>query len=311
MGAFTLRPRNRDDMDFRSLILNGYQDPFAEATKPITASFGRPTPAAPEEPEETFVGPQPPTEVEKLEQERDKKPAMWKRLLKAGIPAAGIALGGIFGGEAGATGAAQGATEALRYGDQVERSNKNSLQAAIEAAKQREAQQQEKRMALAAAVANQKATQQQHAETLEETRRHNQVSDAESVRYHNLVSSGRSATTEANLRSKGLQYDADGNIIPVPRNLLSQRDQAELDLKEASTDLAQARSEVEKAKSDPTSLQYQLAVEKLNATKQRTQVAAERLGLSKDVFERDTYGTVGGNIIPGGPVDDKGNPIGL
>lgn len=262
-----------------------------------------------------FSGPKPPTRLQDLQSQVNaidhpqiSTKARLMQALMTGLP---TALGAIFGGQAGATGAAQGTTEALQQQRGIEEQRRNRLLEEMEAERNRQLQLQEHQMTteaqrLALNAENQRAA---NAITAENTRAANTV--AENKRYHDLLAKGRSESTEANLRGKGLQYDDEGNIVPVPRNLLSEKEQAELEFKDASTDLANARAEFEKSKNDPNSPQYKLALEKLNATTQRTQVALQRLGLSKDIFERDTYGTVSGQAIPGGPTDDSGKPIGL
>lgn len=75
--------------------------------------------------------------------------------------------------------------------------------------------------------------------------------------------------------------------------------------------LHDAQAELAKAKSDPNSPAYQLALKKVLISAQNASTAAARLGLSQQEFERDTYGTVGGEAVPGAPAGPDGKPIGL
>jgi hypothetical protein len=330
MGGFSLMPQKRKGPFDAEAVLKAMRKPYAmygddsdvnartpEKEGPFISApdpdqsldsgstFELGNPDAHEKKVEEIVGPPAPTALSRLQEEKyamehPARRSRKSRILEAISMGAPTLLGGIFGGSAGAAGAAEGTVQSISERGALQEGRRGQLREEIEAEKNRQERLQEHTMATDAQKATLIAENARAAGTLKESKR-----------YHDLLAGGREKGTAASLRSKGFTYDDEGNIIPVRREDLSPREQAELDLKESSNDLATARTEVERLKNNPDSLQYQLAVKKLEAQKERTGVALQRLGLSKDIFERETFGTVGGKGIPGGPVDEGGKPIGL
>lgn len=90
----------------------------------------------------------------------------------------------------------------------------------------------------------------------------------------------------ANLRKAGLKRDADGNIIPIPREEMTDAEIAKLDaaknlddLRAAQNDLATANAALSRAKLDPTSPIYQDAKEKADLAQKRLDLAQANLGI--------------------------------
>lgn len=168
-------PIGRKKVNFADVIASAGRDPFA-LSAPATpapdpwASFPLPTepretelPADLEPVEPTPLAETPralraPTRLESMEGQLDQ-PESWKRrLLKAAIPAAGIALGGIFGGEAGASGAAQGVQSTLANQQAIAERRRGQLLEQIEAERNRQERMEERGMTLAQQIAAMRQT---------------------------------------------------------------------------------------------------------------------------------------------------------
>lgn len=113
------------------------------------------------------------------------------------------------------------------------------------------------------------------------------------------------------LRRQGLKLDASGKQVPLSRDEMSEAEQATLDLKQSQQDAAAARAEVDRAKNDPNSPAYKAAIGRLQVAQKNAATAAGRLGLAKDTFNANYFGTgPNGEALPGATVDDQGRPIG-
>lgn len=113
------------------------------------------------------------------------------------------------------------------------------------------------------------------------------------------------------LRSKGLKLDANGKQVPLSRDEMSETEQAHLDLVKSQQDAAAARAEMDRAANDPNSPKYKAAMMRYNVAQQNASTAAGRLGLAKDTFNANYFGTgPNGEALPGATVDDQGRPIG-
>jgi hypothetical protein len=75
--------------------------------------------------------------------------------------------------------------------------------------------------------------------------------------------------------------------------------------------LADAQAAFTAAKNDPTSPIFKQAQQALDNAARGHDVAMARVAQFDKTFEAEYQGTIGGQAIPGGPVDDAGNPIGL
>lgn len=115
------------------------------------------------------------------------------------------------------------------------------------------------------------------------------------------------------LRKQGLKIDpATGKQVPLSRDEMSETEQATLDLKQSQQDAAAARAEVDRQKNDPTSPAYKAAIGRLQVAAKNAQTAAERLGLAKDTFNANYFGTgPDGQALPGAKIDETtGKPVG-
>lgn len=113
------------------------------------------------------------------------------------------------------------------------------------------------------------------------------------------------------LRKQGLKLDANGKQVPLGRDEMSETEQATLDLKQSQQDAAAARAELDRQKNDPTSPAYKAAMGRLQVAQKNADTAASRLGLAKDTFNANYFGTgPNGQALPGAPTDENGNPIG-
>lgn len=125
---------------------------------------------------------------------------------------------------------------------------------------------------------------------------------------HNL------STEDYNLRKQGLMKDPanPGKNIPVPEDQMSDDEKAVLRLKSSKADQAEAAALVNQLKADPNSPQNAQARQRLKIMAQNAGTAAERVGLSKAEYLRDTLGLdIDGNPLPGITYDEKTNkPIG-
>jgi len=143
--AFTLNGPSKkryNDVDWSSFLAERdyYGDNPDPGVVPRMTAFGA-RPAEPEPEEEIAIeGPPEPTRLDRLEADYNAKPSMRERLLTTALPAVGIGLGAIFGGEAGATGAAAGYTEGMQRNLAQEQRRKQTLLAQIQAEQDRQQQ---------------------------------------------------------------------------------------------------------------------------------------------------------------------------
>lgn len=113
------------------------------------------------------------------------------------------------------------------------------------------------------------------------------------------------------LRKQGLKLDATGKQVPLTRDEMSETEQAHLDLTQSQQDAAAARAEMERAANDPTSPKYQAAMMRYKVAQQNATTAAGRLGLAKDTFNANYFGTgPDGQALPGATTDENGKPVG-
>lgn len=113
-------------------------------------------------------------------------------------------------------------------------------------------------------------------------------------------------------------YNADTNpYIPMQKGdpLMTKEYADQLTKTEAQTDyvnamkeFTQAKTDLAKAGKDPAALK--LAQEKADTAAQNGRTAAARLGLSADIFDRQTFGTNNGQALPGSMIGDNGQPVG-
>jgi len=167
MGGLSLYPtgRKRSEVLLDDLFRNGFRNPFAnqqeEAREPGPEDLQQDAAPPPAPPSIPFEGPLPPTRAERMEQELNAQPSRLRRILGAAVPAAGIALGAAFGGQAGTTGAAQGVNESLDRESILEANRKKTLMEQIQAEREREDRQAQNEAVLNQRVAemNQSAEQ--------------------------------------------------------------------------------------------------------------------------------------------------------
>lgn len=113
------------------------------------------------------------------------------------------------------------------------------------------------------------------------------------------------------LRKQGLRINAQGQQENIPYEELTEAEQSKIDLQHANEDAAGARADMERAKNDPKSALYQAAMGRLKVAQQNAATAAGKLGLDKNKFNADYFGTgPDGSALPGVGTDDSGRPIG-
>lgn len=115
------------------------------------------------------------------------------------------------------------------------------------------------------------------------------------------------------LRKQGLKIDpTTGKQVPLTRDEMSETEQAHLDLTQSQQDAAAARAEMERAANDPNSPKYKAAMMRYNVALQNASTAAGRLGLAKDTFNANYFGTgPTGEALPGAPLTENGTPVGI
>lgn len=114
------------------------------------------------------------------------------------------------------------------------------------------------------------------------------------------------------LRKQGLKLDANGKQVPLGRDEMSETEQAHLDLQQSQQEAASAKAAVDRAKNDPNSPAYKAAIGRLQVAQKNAATAAGRLGLAKDTFNANYFGTgPTGEALPGATTDEKtGLPVG-
>lgn len=85
---------------------------------------------------------------------------------------------------------------------------------------------------------------------------------------------------------------------------------AQTQLRLAQADYNTARAEYERSRASGDDTQTQLALARLQETMRRNDLIAGGLGLRRDVFERQTFGTHNGVPIEGGPATETGGNMG-
>lgn len=121
------------------------------------------------------------------------------------------------------------------------------------------------------------------------------------------------STEDLGLRKRGLMRDPNNpnQTVPVPEDQLSDDEKAALELKQAGVHQKEAAALVNRLKADPNSPQNAQIRERLRIMAQNAGTAAERVGLSRDEYLRDTLGVDhNGNPLPGITYDENGKPIG-
>lgn len=119
------------------------------------------------------------------------------------------------------------------------------------------------------------------------------------------------AKTNAALAGHGFKLDSEKGIVPLSYEELSPTQQAVHDLKQSQSDQADATAQLRAAQAANAPEQIKLAQQKLASIAQAHSLIAERLGLSRDIFNMHAYGTgPDGKALPGAMMDDNNNPIG-
>ncbi len=88
----------------------------------------------------------------------------------------------------------------------------------------------------------------------------------------------------AQLAQHGFKKDANGAIVPLTYEEMSQEQQAVHDLKVSQQEMADAQAAYKKAQKDNVPLQMEMARRRIETAQQNSAIAAERLGLSKEQF---------------------------
>lgn len=116
------------------------------------------------------------------------------------------------------------------------------------------------------------------------------------------------------MRKQGLKpnpNDPNGAPVPIGYDDMSPSEQAHYDLLQSQKDATDARAALDKSKNDPNSPAYQAAIGRLRVAQQNANTALGRLGLEKDKYKADYFGTdAQGNALPGATIDDQGRPVG-
>lgn len=114
------------------------------------------------------------------------------------------------------------------------------------------------------------------------------------------------------LRKQGLKLDATGKQVPLTRDEMSETEQAHLDLTQSQQEAAAAKAELDRNKNNPDSPAYKAAFGRLEIAAKNANTAAGRLGLAKDTFNANYFGTgPDGQALPGATTDEKtGKPVG-
>lgn len=117
------------------------------------------------------------------------------------------------------------------------------------------------------------------------------------------------------MRKQGLKpnpNDPTGSPVPIGYDEMSPSEQAHYDLLQSQKDATDARADLERSKNDVNSPSYKLALGRLQTAQKNANTAVGRLGLSKDTFNANFFGTgPDGQALPGAPIDEAtGKPIG-
>jgi len=113
------------------------------------------------------------------------------------------------------------------------------------------------------------------------------------------------------LRVHGYTIDPDTKEVrPLKYEEMSEDQKAVHDLKASQSELADARKAYVQAQKDNIPKAQEMALARIHTAQQNAGTAAQRLGLSRDQFEAEFFGTHNGQALPGAPADEAGNPIG-
>lgn len=125
------------------------------------------------------------------------------------------------------------------------------------------------------------------------------------------------AKVESHLRDAGWKRDDNGEIVPLPLEEMNDKQKNAHDtqaaiqtLRQSQSELADARTAYVQAQKDNIPKAQELALARIRTAQQNASTAAQRLGLSKDTFEAEFFGTNHGTALPGAPADEAGNPVG-
>lgn len=128
---------------------------------------------------------------------------------------------------------------------------------------------------------------------------------------NDIASDKNAAINATNLRKYGLKLDDTGNAVPLAPEELSQNENAALTLKHAQADGAEARKLIADMRGDPNSPENAARQQRLKILAMNAATAAGHLGLDKDKYVADYFGTdAEGNPLPGAQTDENGKPIG-
>ncbi len=115
---------------------------------------------------------------------------------------------------------------------------------------------------------------------------------------------------KAALAKINMKTDDKGNVIPMEYSEMSLPQQAAHDLKDSQTELVDAQKAYKEAQTKNMPVAMQQAQQRIATAQANAHTAMAKLGLQQQEFERDTYGTVGGEAVPG-LTDANGKPQGL
>ncbi len=248
----------------------------------------------------------------------DATPSRKQTLLSAITQAAPIAIGGLFGGSVGASGAAQG-VDAERA-DQEKRADtrRKTLQEQVKDLQGLGERRDERQMTVDAQMQAIDQRAQAAAATAQNAAEKNQIlaeaaAAKEALSRELATAKGQAATSAQNLsaRKSGLKLGENGQFVPIGEEDMSETEKNVEAFKKAQTELEQARTLSEQAKSDPNSPVYKMVQQRLLTAQQNAATAAGRLGLStlqtnSRIFGRDSQGAP----IPGAMITDSGETVG-
>ena len=117
---------------------------------------------------------------------------------------------------------------------------------------------------------------------------------------------------EEQLHTHGYKTAEDGTIQPLAYEEMSPEQQGVHDLKASQQELADARAALVKAQKDNVPAAQHLAQQRIENAQRNAATAAGKLGLSRQEFQANYYGTdTAGNALPGAPATATGQPEGI
>lgn len=113
------------------------------------------------------------------------------------------------------------------------------------------------------------------------------------------------------LAQKGLRLNEAGDIEPIPEDELSAEVKSKIHANKAMENYRNALVEVQQARLSLQQAQLSQNQERIGIARENLNARMAYLGLAQKQFEANFRGTIGGEPIPGGPVDAEGNPVGV